>query len=84
MSEENTLEEYKKVYFEVYKEKRKKSFFLHLIIYFFVNTASIILNLVFTPKFLWVIFPIVFWGMGVTWNYLNAVLWIEKKLNDIT
>ncbi len=80
MSEGITLEEYKKAYFEVYKEQRKKGFFLHLSIYILVNTTSAIINFVFTPTFLWVIFPIVFWGMGVVWNYLGSLVWIDRKL----
>ena len=79
---EITLEGYKKAYFEVYKEQRKKSFFFHLAIYILVNTVSIVINFVFTPNFLWVIFPIVFWGIGVVWNYLGAFLWIDKRLNE--
>ncbi|MBM4240356.1 MAG: 2TM domain-containing protein [Euryarchaeota archaeon] len=82
MSEEITLEEYKKAFFEVYKEQRRKSFFLHLTIYILVNTASIIINFLFTPTFLWVIFPIFFWGIGVIWNYLGVFLWIDQKLNE--
>ncbi len=84
MSEKITLGEYKEAYFEVYKENRQKSFFLHLAIYILTNTAALIINLFITPKFLWVIFPIFFWGIGVTWNYLSAFLWIDNKLNEIS
>lgn len=77
-----TLEEYKRAYFEVDKEQRRKGFFLHLSIYISINVVSIIINLVFTPKFLWVIFRIVFWGIGIIWNYLNAFLWIDKKIHE--
>ena len=80
MTEETTLEEYKEVYFEVYKEQRRKSFFLHLAIYILVNTISAVINFIFTPKFPWVIFPIIFWGIGIIWNYINAFLLIDKKL----
>ena len=84
MTEEITLEEYKKAYFEVYKETRRKSFFMHLAIYILVNTVSALINFIFTPKFLWVIFPIVFWGIGVVWSYMGAFLLIDKKLNEIS
>lgn len=79
---EITLKEYKKAYFEVYKEQRRKSFFMHLGIYILVNTASLIINFIFTPEFLWVIFPIVFWGIGVVWSYLGTFWWIDRKLNE--
>lgn len=82
MSEEITLEEYKKAYFEVYKEQRRKSFFLHLTIYILVNTASVIINLLFTPTFLWVVFPMIFWGLGVIWNYLGSFVWIDERLYE--
>lgn len=82
MSEEITLEEYKEVYFEVYKERRRKSFFSHLSIYIVVNAAAITINFVFTPTFLWVIFPIFFWGIGVAWNYLGTFVWIDERLQE--
>jgi uncharacterized membrane protein (DUF485 family) len=82
MSEGITLEEYKNAYFEVYTKQRKKSFFLHLTIYILVNVVSIIINIVFTPTFLWVVFPIVFWGIGIVWNYLGAFIWIDERLHE--
>ena len=50
MTEEITLEEYKKAYFEVYKEQRRKSFFMHLAIYILVNTVSSVINFIFTQR----------------------------------
>jgi uncharacterized membrane protein YhaH (DUF805 family) len=82
MTEEITLEEYKKAYFEVYKEQRRKSFFMHLAIYILVNTVSSVINFIFTPKFLWVIFPIIFWGIGIIWNFISAFLLIDKRLHQ--
>ena len=37
MYEVSSLEAYKKAYFEIYKEQRRKSFFSHLIIYILVR-----------------------------------------------
>jgi len=82
MSEVITLEEYKNAYFEVYRNQRRKSFFLHLTIYILINVISLIINILFTPTFLWVIFPIFFWGIGIVWNYLGAFVWIDERLHE--
>lgn len=84
MTEEFTLEEYEEVYFEVYKEQRRRGFFLHLAIYILVNAISVLINFIFTPNFLWVIFPLIFWGIGIIWNFISAFLLIDKKIEQIS
>lgn len=81
MAKEITLEEYKKAHFEVYKEHRRKSFFMHLTIYIMVNIVSTTINFIFTPNFLWVFFPIIFWGIGIIWDFISAFLLIDKKIH---
>jgi hypothetical protein len=64
----------------VAKADRARSFYIHLAIYLSINAVSAIINLIFTPNFLWVIFPITFWGMGVVWNYISSFILVDKKL----
>jgi hypothetical protein len=80
MAENVSLEEYKKAYHKVAKEDRARSFYLHLAIYLSINTISVIINLILTPNFIWVIFPIIFWGIGIIWNYISSFILIDKKL----
>ncbi len=80
---QKTLEQYKKAYHSVAKEDRARGFYMHLAIYLFINTISAILNYFLTPDFLWVIFPVFFWGIGITWNYVSAFILVDKKLEKL-
>lgn len=84
MSQQISLEEYKKIYHEVAKKDRVRSFYIHLAIYLSINTVSAIINIILTPKFIWVIFPIIFWGIGIIWNYLSSFILVDKKLNKLS
>lgn len=54
---------------------------MHLAVYIMVNAVSTIINFIFTPNFLWVIFLIIFWGIGIIWNFISAFLLIDKKIH---
>jgi hypothetical protein len=79
-----SLKEYQESYHRVAKADRARSFYLHLAIYLSINSISIVINLIFTPKFLWVLFPIIFWGIGVIWNYISSFILIDKKLQKLS
>ncbi|MCK5017042.1 MAG: 2TM domain-containing protein [Candidatus Peribacteraceae bacterium] len=56
--------------YDRYEITRKKAdsvnkFFLHFIVFLCINTFLLILNLAVNPSFLWIIFPIAFWGIGL-------------------
>ena len=80
MSEDITLEDYKKAYREVEIEEGRRSFLAHLITYVLVNTMLIVINLMFSPNKLWFFYPLIGWGIGVLTHYLYGVRWIEKIL----
>lgn len=84
MSENIYIESYKKVYHEVAKNDRKRSFYLHLMVYLLINTISAIINIIITPDFIWVIFPIIFWGIGIIWNYISSFILVDKKLKKLS
>jgi hypothetical protein len=46
-------------------ELAKREFFKHLIVYLIVNTFLIIINLSMAPDFIWFIWPLLGWGLGV-------------------
>jgi len=68
----------------VAKSDRARSFYMHLAIYLSINPISAVINLVFTPKFLWVIFTLTFWGIGVVWNYISSFILVDKKLQKLS
>jgi hypothetical protein len=80
MTKNISLEEYQESYHKVAKADRARSFYLHLAI----NIISAVINLIFTPNFLWVLFPITFWGMGVVWNYISSFILVDKKLQKLS
>ncbi|PKL66162.1 MAG: hypothetical protein CVV28_12265 [Methanobacteriales archaeon HGW-Methanobacteriales-1] len=84
MTKNISLEEYQESYHKVAKADRARSFYLHLAIYLTINIISAVINLIFTPNFLWVLFPITFWGMGVVWNYISSFILVDKKLQKLS
>ena len=80
MAEEVSLEEYKKAYRGVRKEKEKRGFIIHLTVYVIVNIGLIVYNLVYVPEHIWFFWPLIFWGLGLTCHYLGAVRFLEREL----
>lgn len=50
----------------------KIKFYKKLCIYLIVNGMLAIINWYATPDFWWVMFPVVFWGIGVFASFLKA------------
>jgi hypothetical protein len=80
---------------EAYKRAKKrveelKGFYAHLIVYVVVNGVLVLINLWTSPGFLWFLFPLVGWGIGL---FFHAVFgfglfgvftkeWEEKKIRE--
>lgn len=81
---------------EKYKQAKKRvaalrGFYAHLFMYVIVNIVLIIINFIFTPRFLWFLFPLLGWGVGLL---AHAVFgfglfgfftkeWEEQKIEEI-
>ncbi len=82
MSEEISLEEYKKAYREIVLKDEKKDFITHLII--FVLTVIIITVINFTTDFLkdidWIFYLFIIWGFFVLMHYLYNIHWTKRNL----
>ncbi len=76
------LEQYKKAYREIVKEEERRGFISHLISYIFINAGLIFINLMYSPEFLWFVFPLTFWGIGLIMHYLYAIKWLERILRE--
>ena len=66
-------------------EKRadlKIKFYKSLITYLIVNAILAVINALFTPEYWWVIFPVVFWGIGVFVRFLKAFVFPDKFDNE--
>ena len=52
--------------------RRLRGFYAHLYNYLGVNLGLLIINLVFTPARLWVLFPMLGWGVGLLMHALSV------------
>ena len=55
---------------KIYKAAKQRAFakigfYIHLTVFVFAISAQAAINLLFTPQFLWFLFPFFGWGIGV-------------------
>ena len=72
-----TAEQYKKAEFDLELADQRRGFRVHAWVYAIVNTGLIVLNALlwaFTnADFPWAIFPLVGWGIGLTFHYFDVI-----------
>lgn len=54
------------------KVKKKKEFYEHLMAYVTVNIGMLLLNLLTSPGNLWFYFPMLGWGIGLMFHYVDV------------
>lgn len=79
---EITLEEYKRADRQFELESAKRGFAIHAVVFVLVMTGLIVLNLTVATGFLWFVFPLVGWGIGLTVHYLFGLRWVGKAIAD--
>ena len=52
--------------------KAKKDFYQHLMSYAIVNSFLFALNLITSPGYLWFVFPLMGWGVGLAFHYVGV------------
>ena len=82
MTEEISLEKYKKAYREIVTEEKKKEFLIHMVVYILVNAMLITINFIYSPEVIWFFYPLIGWGIGISMHYLFGVRWIDKELKE--
>lgn len=66
-----------------------KGFYLHLVSYLFVNAALVVINLLTSREYLWFIWPIIGWGIGLIVHAFTVYggfwgkAWEERKIKEI-
>ena len=48
---------------EIFTDRRKRSFLVHLFAYLAVNLLLIVVNLMYSPGYYWFLFPLIGWGL---------------------
>ncbi len=61
---------------------RKIKFLRNLQAYVIVNLILGFINLLFTPEYWWVLFPMFFWGIGVLVDFLKAYILMDNYYVD--
>lgn len=83
MDEQTKYEEAKKRVEEI------KGFYYHLVSYIVVNVVLVVINLLTSPEYLWFIWPILGWGVGLAihaftvFGNLWGKSWEERKIKEI-
>jgi len=52
-------------------EDEKRGFRIHRTVYLCVISLLAFINLTFVPGFIWFVFPLIGWGIGLSVHYLN-------------
>jgi hypothetical protein len=66
-----------------------KAFYMHLVSYIVVNAVLVILNLLTSPEYLWFIWPLGGWGIGLLLHGLSVFGniwgndWEERKIREL-
>lgn len=66
-----------------------KGFYFHLLSYILVNGVLIVINLLTSPEYLWFIWPLLGWGIGIiihafsVFSGLWGKSWEERKIKEI-
>jgi len=77
-----------------YQEAKKrveeiKGFYFHLVCYLFVNAVLVVINLLTSPEYLWFIWALIGWGIGLfihafsVFGGLWGKSWEERKIKEI-
>ena len=63
-----------------YLKRQRTEFRNHLVSYAIVNAFLLVINLMSSPDYLWVMWPMVGWGMGLAFHAADTFLIDDRKL----
>jgi hypothetical protein len=76
----NNVKKLRNAYRLIRQREEKKGFFIHSIIYCCVNTVLVTVNLLFVREFLWFLFPLCGWGIGIVMHYIFGIRRLGKNI----
>jgi hypothetical protein len=56
-----------------------KEFYTHLVVYVVVISALVVANLLASPGYIWFIWPLLGWGLGVLLHGASTFGWFRSK-----
>lgn len=77
-----------------YEEAKKrvtelKEFYHHIVVYLIVNAILFFINIMTSPGYLWFLWPLLGWGIGIAFHALSVFgdfwgrSWEERKIREI-
>ena len=72
---------------EAYEEAKKRveakiGFYVHLAVYLGVNVLLIVINLTTSPRYLWFIWPLFGWGIGLFFHGMSIFVFSGRKFRE--
>jgi len=61
----------------------KIGFYIHLTVYVGVNVLLVIVNLLTSPYYLWFIWPVMGWGIGIFFHGMATFIFSGRKFEEI-
>lgn len=65
---------------EKWKQRQRSEFFSHLTTFCIINGFLLMVNLITGPRYLWVVWPMMGWGIGLAFHYVNTFFVAEEKI----
>ena len=56
----------------IWRDRRRRKFYAHLRTYLIVNGVLLLANLFTSPRYMWVVWPILGWGLGLLFDASEA------------
>jgi hypothetical protein len=61
----------------------KIGFYIHLAVYVGVNLLLIVINLLTAPRYLWFIWALIGWGIGIFFHVMSTFFSTGRKFREI-
>lgn len=73
---------------ETYKRAKRRveakiGFYIHLAVYVGVNILLLIINLTTSPHYLWFMWPLMGWGIGLLFHGLSVFIFLDRRFQGI-
>ncbi len=65
------------------RAEAKIGFYIHLAVYVGVNILLVIINLSTSPRYIWFIWPLLGWGIGLFFHGMSVFVFSGKKFKEI-
>jgi phosphate/sulfate permease len=81
-----TLADYQRAEREMVHREGKRGFVIHAVVYAVVMTGLTVLNILLITQtvenFVWFVFPLIGWGIGLAMHYLHGVRWADRETQE--